>query len=484
MKKFISLILALLLLFCSCDISDIEELDGEMSEENAAQPVDTSVFGVGIAKSESADPYTTKNKLNFELCGLICEPLFFLSPTFEATPVLCESYTYSEKTYVFTVKSGVTFSDGSKLTASDVEYSLRAAMEYGSFYATNLSVIESVSSSDRNSTVTVRLRYDNCRLPSLLDIPIIKSGTRDKMLPTGTGLYAPKDDMTALVARSNHHSGKKTKYSVISLVSVAGSDELLFEFDNHAVSLLTSDPTGASPLTPLGASQINNVPTTRMHYIGFNVRKKQLADKSVRAAISRAIDRESAAKNDFALMGVPSPLPIHPDAKSYPAGFAEAFAYDGTTRIELSSPLVLLVNSENPGKLAVCKRISENLTRLGAPCTVHALPFNEYAAALSRGDFDLYYAEVSLGADFDLSRILQGSLNYGGFYDAELSSLYSAYLAKDEAGESFFRAFCERTPFAPIMFKSTAMYTPQGFFEKATPTAQNPYHDFCNWISN
>lgn len=483
MKKLISLILALLLFLCSCDISDIEELDSAAGEETAPKTVDTSVFGVGIAKSESADPYTTENKLNSELMGLICEPLFSLSPSFEAVPVLCESYTYSDKTYVFSIKPGVTFSDGSRLQASDVEYSLRAAMEYGSFYATNLSAIESISSSDKNHTVTVRLRYDNRLFPALLDIPIIKNGTRGDMLPVGTGLYVPKEDMTSLVARSNHHSGKKAKYSILSLVPVAGSDELLFEFDNHAVSILTSDPTGTSPLSPLGASQIQNIPTTRMHYIGFNMRKNQLSDKSVRAAISRAIDRESAAKNDFALMGVPSPLPVHPDAKIYPAGFDEAFAYDGTARIELSSPLVLLVNSENPGKLAVCKRISETLTRLGAPCTVRALPFGEYAASLSRGDFDLYYAEVALGPDFDLTRLLAGSLNYGGFYDAELSSRYSAYLSGDD-GENFFRIFCDRVPFAPVMFKSTAMFTPQGFFEKTTPTACNPYHGFCEWVIN
>ncbi len=482
MKKYVSLLFVLVLLLCSCDISEIEEIDEAIAEETGAVKVDTSTFGAGVALSESADPYTTENKLNSELMGLICESLFSVSETFEVSPVLCKDYTYSDKTYVFNIKKNVSFSDGSTLLPSDVEYSLRAALEHGSYYAANLSAIDSISSSDRNGTVTIRLKYDNSRFPALLDIPIIKTGTRGDKLPKGTGIYAPKDDFSALVARSNHHSGKTPKYSVISLTDVASSDELLFEFDNHTISLLTSDPTGTSPLSPLSTSQIKNISTTRLHFLGFNTRKAPLSDNAVRRSIARAIDRESAAYNDFALMGRPSALPIHPGTSSYPAEISELLAYDGNARLDIPEPLTLLVNSENQGKLAVCKRIAETLTRLGAPCTVRALSFNDYASALAGGDFDLYYAEVSLSPDFDLTRLLQGSLNYGGFYDAELLSLHSSYLAGDEARDDFFRAFCDKVPFAPIFFKDTALYTQTGFFEKMTPTAQNTYNSFCDWV--
>ncbi len=483
MKKCISFFLILsLFIFSACDIAEIEEIGGAISEEAEITDVDTSTFGVGFASGESADPYTTKNKLNFELMGLICEPLFSLSENFEAEPVLCESFSYSDKTYVFNIKKNVTFSDKSALLPSDVEYSLKAACEPGSYYASNLSIIESISSSDRKGTVTVTLKYANSRFPALLDIPIIKNGTRGNALPTGTGIYAPKDDLLALVARTNHHSGKEPEYSVISLLDVSSSDELLFEFDNHTISILTSDPTGTAPLSPLSASQMKNVSSTRLHFIGFNMRRAPFSDKAARVAIARLIDRESAAQNDFALMGKPCELPFHPSFSSYPEEVSAALSYVGDLNLDISKPVTILVNTETSGKIAVCKRISETLTRLGVPCSVRALPFNEYATALTHGDFDLYYGEVSLSPDFDLTRILQGSLNYGGFYDAELLSLHSAYLAGDEARDNFFRAFCETVPFAPIMFKDTAIYYQSGFFEKLFPTAQNTYNSFCDWV--
>ncbi len=478
MKKFLFLILALVLLFSSCSISDIENFD---DSGTAIAPPDTSVFGVAFARNESADPYTTPNKLNAELMGLIAEPLFSVSSNFEAIPVLCTDYTYENRTYVLNIKSGVFFSDGSPLTPDDVAYSLRAAMESGSFYSTTLSIIESISSSDRDGTVTIRLKYDNARFPRLLDVPIIKRDTRGNMLPIGTGIYAPNDDLSSLTSRVGHHSGKIARYRAISLVDVASTDELLFEFDNHTVSVLTSDPTSPSPLTPLSASQITNISTARMHYIGFNMRRNIFSDAATRVAIARIIDRESAANGDFALMGCASALPVHPSSTAYSAEIAQNFAYDVNLPVSLSKPIEILVNSESSAKLAVCKRISDTLSRRGVTCTVRALPFNEYAAALASGNFDLYYGEVSLGADFDLTRLLSGPLNYGAWYNPALLSLHSAYLAGDEAREDFFYAFCQNPPFVPILFKNTAMYSQNGFFESASPTMQNTYYDFTNW---
>ena len=463
----------LVLLLSACNISDKDGM-------GTVKP-NTSVFGVAYAPAESRDPYTTTNKLNYELMGLIAEPLFSVSGNFEAIPVLCTDYTYENRTYTFNIKRDVTFSDGSALTPDDVAYSLNLARDGASFYSSVLWIIESVSSSDRDGTVTVVLKYENDKFPLLLDIPIIKKGSKDERLPIGTGLYAPNGDFTALTMRSGHHSGKTARYGEISLVSVASSEELLFEFDNHTVSIFTSDPTAPSPLTPLSSSDMTDVPTTRMHYVAFNMRKGIFADSATRLAVARAIDRESIANDDFVLMGKATSLPIHPSRSSYPTEVANTLSYDGTISVPISKQIVLLVNSESSGKLAACKRIADSLTRSGTPCTVRALPFNEYASALAQGDFDLYYGEVSLGADFDLTRLLSGSLNYGGFSNPEFLALHSSYLAGNLSHEEFSKSFCKELPFVPIMFKNTAMYSQTGYFTSALPTAQNTYSNFPDW---
>lgn len=57
------------------------------------------------------------------------------------------------------------------------------------------------------------------------------------------------------------------------------------------------------------------------------------------------------------------------------------------------------------------------------------LPWEEYTAALTARDFDLYLGEVYLTPDFDLSALIApgGALNYGGWEDGVISGLLSAF---------------------------------------------------------
>lgn len=481
MKKILALILVTMILASGCTpLPEGELSDGAETDKSADFTPNNDSFGVAYAQSASSDPYTTPNKLNQELAGLLCEGLFSVGEDFSATPVLCSEYSYNGGVYSFKLKDGVTFSDGSTMTAADVEYSLNSAREQGSYYALRLSSVTNVRAQG-SGTVNITLSGENARFPALLDIPIIKKGTRGSALPVGTGAYAPSADGKSLVARSNHHSGHKPLYRTIKLIDVRSTDELIFEFESGNVSLLTSDPTGQNVLNADGINETRNISTPRLHYLGFNASDSALSDPAVRRRIACAIDRASAAEQDFALMGIASEMPVHPKSPSYPASAAQKLAYDSETPISVSKPLTILVNSESSGKLAVCKRIAESLSSLGAPTTVRALPFDEYTAALSRGDFTLYYAEVTLGADFDITRLLSGPLNYGRFYDEALSSLNSAQLGAAEAEDDFYNKFAELCPFAPIMFKDTALTAQRGFFTQIHATSQNVYNMFWNW---
>ncbi len=481
MKRFLALLAIFAFLLSSCATDTV--LDPEESPLSAPEKPDNSAFGVAFTESDGCDPYKTPSKLNAELMGLICEGLFYVDTSFSPVPCLCESFTNNGSSYTFNIKQGVTFSDGSELTASDVEYSLRAALEQGSSYATRLSDITSVKASSKY-TVTVYLRRENGHLPALLDIPIIKKGTRDDTIPLGTGMFYPSEDRTRLIAKRDHHSGKAPLYSTITLSDVSSTDELIFEFESGVVSIITGDPAGTAPLALRGQNQLYNVPTLRMQYIGFNMSNPILSDASMRRAISRAIDRESAAEKDFALMARPSELPIHPSADgSDVAAAALAFSPEEKITPPEGAELSILVNSETAGKISVCERIAAELTKRGIPTEVRALPFNEYAKALQSGDFSLYLGEVYLSCDFDLSRIIKtgGALNYGRFANADLDSLMSDYLASDEGKAPFLSKFSELVPIAPVLFRDSAMYSSPGFFESTLATSQNIYTAFNDW---
>ena len=73
------------------------------------------------------------------------------------------------------------------------------------------------------------------------------------------------------------------------------------------------------------------------------------------------------------------------------------------------------MNEENSFKRAIAGHLAESWTAGGLPVEIRALPWEEYTAALDAGDFDLYYGETRLTADWDLSGLLApaGALNYG-----------------------------------------------------------------------
>ncbi|MBQ7120435.1 MAG: ABC transporter substrate-binding protein [Oscillospiraceae bacterium] len=490
MKRFLLFLLAFTFIFASCAETELYNEEPVALDDDSPQisiqeeePIvaKNETFIVGFCKSESADPYTTSNKLNSELMGLITEPLFSVSDVFEVAPVLCSDYTVREKEWTFSIRNDVTFSDGSKLTVADVEESILAAMEPASYFGTRLSIIESVTSSKRAGTVTITLKYENARFASLLDFPIIKKGTRGNPLPTGTGIYAPDEAMENLVARDGHHSGNTPHYKTIRLCNISTNEELIFKFDALDISTLTSDPTGTASRFPGIPVDLISVPSTTLHYLGFNAKNEKLANKEVRKAIARAIDRKSIAENDFAFMGNEATLPLHPQSLGYPWETAMDLEYDRDAKIEVGIPLTILVNNENSAKVAACNRIAEDLTKCGTTTTVRALPFNEYTTALQNGDFTLYYAEVSLTPDFDITRELLGSLNFGKVSDISMTAALMAYLGGDEGCETYFSTFCDVVPFAPIFFKNTAMYTQKNFFKTTCPSSQNIYYNFCDW---
>ena len=101
-------------------------------------------------------PIQGTHRTNLALGGLVYEGLYEVDPSFEAQPVLAVSSTVSEDglTWTFTLRQGVTFSDGTALTAQDVVTSLNLARE-SALYSARLSAITSVTAGE--GTVVIRL---------------------------------------------------------------------------------------------------------------------------------------------------------------------------------------------------------------------------------------------------------------------------------------------------------------------------------------
>lgn len=135
MKKriFAALLALCLTALTGCDWStaDPEDIFGTLTDyynvEQKKQDVKLTSFALPYLKGETADPITCPDGAMQTLGALLYEGLFALDGSFAPQPALAESYTYdaARYTYTITLRSGVTFSDGSAVTAQDVANSLR-----------------------------------------------------------------------------------------------------------------------------------------------------------------------------------------------------------------------------------------------------------------------------------------------------------------------------------------------------------------------
>ena len=491
------LTLTLSLLTGCAQIDEVEEplfpAEEEPVPEETAAALPTA-FSLPYLAGQPLNPLTCPDGMQQTVASLLYEGLFHLDTQLEPQPLLCASYTYDPEalTCTLTLRQDAVFSDGSPLTAADVKASLTAARS-STRYAARLADVKSISAG--SGTVTLALSRPNSALPALLDIPILKSGTEKKDIPTGTGPYLYDESSSpCLLASQNWWQGSGQPVERIALTETADQEAMLYRFTSHDVQLIAADLTGTTPVTVSGSVRCTDADTTVLHYLGINTSVKGLDNAAFRRCLSLGINRQALVSGLLSGHAKATQFPISPASPLYPAELETAFsatAFSDALAACAEKPahtLRLLVNSENSFKVSMAQQIAASFTAAGVAMKAVSLPWEEYTAALAARDFDLYLGEVYLTPDFDLSALIApgGALNYGGWEDSVISGLLSAFRTaegelRQSAAASLYRYLCQQAPIAPICFKNGSVLTQYGRLDQLNPTQYNVFYDLSHW---
>lgn len=468
-------------------------------------PVAERVFALPCYPEDSLHPITGRNRTNLLLAPLVYQGLFELDGTFTPRKLLCADYSVSEDglTWTFSLAEAV-FSDGSPLTAADAVYSLKLAAK-SSLYAARLANVSKISSSEGNLILT--LSAPNGDLPALLDVPIVKEAEED-LPPLGTGDYAFRQEGDGWVLeRVTPPAEGSSPPERIVLRSIRQADDLIYAFDTKDISLVSTDPNGTNSLGFSGSYETWDYPTSTLLYIGFNAAKGPCADPKVRQALLYGFDRGAVANSLLSRHALSAALPVSPVSPLYDTALADSLGYSQQTVADLLDgagwtltedgtrvnkkevlSLVFLVNMENSAKLSVAESLAQGLERFGIAVTLKNLSWEEYTAALEKGEFDLYLGETRLTADFDLSPLISsaGALNYGGYADETTDALLAQFQAAGEADRpaaatALYVQLSNTAPFVPLCFKSWSVLTSWGSLSGLSPTQQNIFYSFDLW---
>ena len=486
-------------------------------EPPATTPPTPGQFTLRYDPGSTLNPISALNRDNIIISSLLYESLFALDGSLNAHPVLCESWSSVDNiTFIFNIKPDIAMNDGTTLTAEDVVYTLRQAMIRGR-YVNRFSTVASVAVAG-DLAVEVELYSPNARFIRLLDVPIIKNGAIDSRLPPGTGPYrfADADDMR-LERFLAHRDFSRLPLVSISLIA-CGDNDLTELFDDGKLSLIWDDPSDAFDIRLNRLRETRHYDTTALQFIGFNANHIALRDPYIRRAISVSIDRQYIIDNIMPQpnMAIAAPLALSPafhlydaewERQPYPALEEMALLlvaagcedFDSDTFLELSDgfggyhefTIDFIVNSENTHKVRAAHAITNTLRRNGLDVTVRELTAERFMSALQRGDFDMYYGEIMIGADFNLSPlVLPGPLNYGKTANTEYRPFLDDFLAAQSdysvqwAAKRLVDEIRSNSPIAPILYKKHVVYTPIGAISGADPSQSSVFRNFTDWKIN
>lgn len=346
----------------------------------------------------------------------VAEPLVRLTSDFGVAPLLAVRWEYrGENTWRFVLRQGVRFHDGQPLTARAVQESLtqvaEARLGYSGLEKRSFAIVD-------DSTIDITPTEPNLRLPEQLVHPnysIFAPGTAPGVHPVGTGPfkfveYEPNHRLA--VVRNDSYWGEPARLARITflfypdattrvLALSAGEVDLIIDLPREQVAGMARQSDLRVARAPPGL--ILALQTNSHGLPPYDL----LADRRVRRAIGRAIDRErlvgqvwEGEADPVQNMTVPAVLGEYADRVSGspydPRRAAEMLNAAGWRRgsdsIREKSGrrlhLVLLANPE--GDAGTAEFLQAELRKVGVEVEWVKLPdLGSYAARMARGEFDL-----------------------------------------------------------------------------------------------
>ena len=502
MKK-IALLLALVLLLTGCasekayiptgdGLADVAPPTTAPTEPDVEAPgglfATAASFTLAYYPDEGFNPYDCLNINNRMLFSLLYQSLFTTDSNYRVEPQLCQSYTVSEDltTYYFTLAQA-TFADGTALTAMDVVESLKEAAD-SDYYEGRFRHIKSISEAEGNR-VKIVTDIPMEQLPLLLDIPIVKYGQSQELMPQGTGPYVLQDtpEGAELVRRENWWTNVQVPLTAkrISLMVGQNPTQIRDEFEFGDVGISTADPGSASYAAYRCDYELWDADTGIFLYLGCNIKSKVFSQAQVRVALSYAIDRQALLSDCYNGFGTAVTLPAIPSSPFYDLTLARQVSFDPTKLQEALAEssltgrtVKLLVNKTDSIRLQAARKIAQMLTDCGLNVEMLECNYTDYRSVLRDGTFDLYLGQTKLSPNMDLSEFFRedGNLSWGGMANATCLDMCEEALENSGNYYNLHQMVLRNSQLVPVLFRSHAVYADRGLGSGMEPSRDNVFY--------
>jgi peptide/nickel transport system substrate-binding protein len=386
---------------------------GNGSGSSAGSPVKGGNLIIArTADSESMNNTTVFDNESIWVFENIFDTLYTVTPNGKGvTPELATSYKVSpnKKTYTFTLRSGVKFSDGTPMTSKDVVFSIdqsRKASQGWGYIDTAIKDVKAPSP----STVVVDLKYPWA--PLLADLSLFSNGIVPAnyggkseadfyKAPMGTGPFKwdvwKKGQFLKLVRNTNYWKPGQPYLDSVTWTDTSNDNTRLDQLKGGQAQVdeFPAWSTVASLKSTPGIT-MNLFNSTRTDYLLLNEKRPPFNDVHVRRAISLALNRQSLVKAVLFGNGKPANSLFPPQVPYYQAstqGLQYNLAAAKSELAKSSQPhgfsTTLLISSGDSDDNTIAQIMQANLKPLGINVKIQQLDANVVNTNEQSLDYDM-----------------------------------------------------------------------------------------------
>ena len=208
----------------------------------------------------------------------------------------------SPTTWVFTIRSGIRFSNGQPLTAADVAYSLDRIISpsFDSPQAPNFSEVKSVTASNNQVTITTG-QPDPVLLGNLTTLSVVPKSyilshgnAYFNLHPVGSGPYQLSNwvqGSTVTLVRNPHYWGKTPVFPAVEFRAVPSEATRVSDLQSGVADIaFPINPDQGTTIQSNSSLQLLTTPTDRVAYLAFNTDQAPTNNLLVREAITHALN--------------------------------------------------------------------------------------------------------------------------------------------------------------------------------------------------
>ena len=470
---------------------------------------DSLTVGIQSVKTDVFRPFDPQERDILSVYALIYDSLLVINDDYYVEPSLAESWSHdaSGRTWTFNLRSNVTFSDGTPLTARDVVASAQAILnrandEFASspgFYHTLNYCVAKVSAKD-DLTVVVKTKTDRSYYGILyaMTFPVVPAAEVDADFPLGSGPYVltgfSPGSYISLEANLNWwKSIPQVRY--INFTCHETQNQVIESYEFARVKTVFTRSIAASQYKSGSNSLSMDSRTRQLEVLLMNQSYSKLASRNVRLAIRMTIDVNKIANNVYMGMVEQTNMPVYPGTWLYDETVDPSFVHDVSQakillaedgwmdsdedgvldkltesgeKLSLTLRLYVYEEPDNDVRYETAIMIASQLAEIGISVEIITTNYVDIQEKLKAGSFHLALCAFEMDAVPDPGFLLTTSNtgNYGRYRSPTMDDLFkelrTTCIKPDQYKNTLYKIehlIAEDCPFICLFYRSGTVLT-------------------------